>query len=83
MKRSMLICVETVLYGWIIPGDGVLKIKYAWKEEAMMVIDNLPLPLWVKLIARKIILKLPAETYGEEGPEGPKMKGNWNGDERT
>ncbi|GKC63586.1 putative vacuolar protein sorting-associated protein 62 [Tanacetum coccineum] len=59
------------------------KITYAWKEEAMMVIDNLPLPLWVKLISRKIISKLPAETYGEEGPEGPKMKANWNGDERT
>ncbi|PWA99553.1 hypothetical protein CTI12_AA006140 [Artemisia annua] len=78
-------CTETIVPPpWLdYTGRWGPKITYAWKEKALIVIDSLPLPLWVKIISRKIILKLPAETYGEEGPEGPKMKGNWNGDERT
>ncbi|GFP81511.1 hypothetical protein PHJA_000294400 [Phtheirospermum japonicum] len=30
---------------------------------------------------RKLMKSLPSELYGEEGPTGPKMKNNWDGDE--
>ncbi|KAG8375201.1 hypothetical protein BUALT_Bualt10G0075800 [Buddleja alternifolia] len=35
----------------------------------------------VKSAFIKLVKSLPAEVYGEEGPTGPKMKSNWNGDE--
>ncbi|GJU01052.1 vacuolar protein sorting-associated protein 62 [Tanacetum coccineum] len=57
-------------------------INAYWKEEVKMAIKSLPLPFYVKMIANRIVAKLPLELFTQEGPEGPKMKSSWNGDER-
>ncbi|PWA88510.1 vacuolar protein sorting-associated protein 62 [Artemisia annua] len=41
------------------------------------------LPDKVEALANKLLEKVPAEVFGEEGPEGPKMKDSWIGDERV
>ncbi|KAL5720545.1 hypothetical protein ACHQM5_013210 [Ranunculus cassubicifolius] len=39
------------------------------------------LPGKLKTQFEKIVKSLPDEVLGEDGPTGPEMKGNWNGDE--
>ncbi|KAI3683140.1 hypothetical protein L1987_83640 [Smallanthus sonchifolius] len=56
------------------------KIAYAFTKEILKIADKLPDK--VKELAIKVLHKLPAELLGEEGPEGPKTKENWSGDER-
>ncbi|KAL7204162.1 hypothetical protein ACSBR2_017266 [Camellia fascicularis] len=41
------------------------------------------IPGFLKAKFEKIIRGLPRELLGEEGPTGPKMKNNWNGDENV
>ncbi|GAB2277603.1 hypothetical protein Dimus_012311 [Dionaea muscipula] len=40
------------------------------------------LPGTLKSAFKKFVKSLPAETLGEQGPTGPKMKPSWNGDEK-
>ncbi|XP_071718709.1 hypothetical protein At1g04090-like [Rutidosis leptorrhynchoides] len=57
------------------------KITYEFTKAVMWATDGLPNS--VKELAIKILHKFPAELLGEEGPEGPKMKDSWLGDERV
>ncbi|GJR20512.1 vacuolar protein sorting-associated protein 62 [Tanacetum coccineum] len=56
-------------------------INAYWKEEAKMAIKFLPLPFYVKMIAKGIVSKLPDELFAQQGPPGPKKIPSWNGDE--
>ncbi|KAM5552080.1 hypothetical protein ABKV19_026775 [Rosa sericea] len=55
------------------------KISYQISDEIKKVEKLLPGKL--KTVFDKFIKSLPDEVLGEEGPTGPKMKNNWNGDE--
>ncbi|AES66087.2 DUF946 family protein [Medicago truncatula] len=54
-------------------------VDYSLDDELKNVEKLLPGKL--KDVFEKIIMGLPKELLGEEGPTGPKEKGNWNGDE--
>ncbi|XP_027918455.1 uncharacterized protein LOC114177325 [Vigna unguiculata] len=56
------------------------KIDYNIDEEVKKLEKILPGRL--KSTLENIVKKLPSEVLGEEGPTGPKVKDNWNGDER-
>ncbi|GJX50700.1 putative vacuolar protein sorting-associated protein 62 [Tanacetum coccineum] len=56
------------------------KVSYDPTAEVMSAVQNLP--RLVRKLALKVLNKLPDELYGEEGPEGPKMKSSWDGDEK-
>ncbi|GJW41969.1 vacuolar protein sorting-associated protein 62, partial [Tanacetum coccineum] len=56
-------------------------INVYWKEEAKMAIKLLPIPFYVKMIAKGIVSKLPDELFSQQLPPGPKMIPSWNGDE--
>lgn len=55
------------------------KISYDIAAEIKEVEKLLPGKL--KSAFEKVVKSLPSEVLGEEGPTGPKMKRNWNGDE--
>ncbi|XP_043690613.1 uncharacterized protein LOC122641443 [Telopea speciosissima] len=55
------------------------KISYNIADELKKVEKFLPGKL--KTAFENVILSLPDEVLGEEGPTGPKMKNSWNGDE--
>nr|XP_043611758.1 uncharacterized protein LOC122583418 [Erigeron canadensis] len=57
------------------------KITYGFAKFIKKEINNLPDK--VKALAIKLLNKLPAELLGQEGPQGPKMRDNWLGDERV
>nr|KAJ0228290.1 hypothetical protein LSAT_V11C100033990 [Lactuca sativa] len=57
------------------------KFSYTFTKEVIKIANHFP-DKFKRLILR-ILNKLPAELLGEEGPEGPKMKESWTGDERT
>ncbi|KAJ0747656.1 putative vacuolar protein sorting-associated protein [Helianthus annuus] len=57
------------------------KITYAFTNEVMKIANKLPDK--VKRLFIKVLQKIPAELLGEEGPQGPKMKESWSGDERV
>ncbi|EPS59601.1 hypothetical protein M569_15204 [Genlisea aurea] len=40
------------------------------------------LPKHLRSALEKLVNSLPSEVFGERGPVGPKMKANWNGDEK-
>ncbi|GJR63059.1 retrovirus-related pol polyprotein from transposon TNT 1-94 [Tanacetum coccineum] len=74
--------------GYVIPppwldytGKWGPTINTLWKEEAKIAINLLPCPPYYKIIANAIVSKLPQALFGQDGPEGPKMKPSWNGDE--
>ncbi|KAK9075179.1 hypothetical protein SSX86_003499 [Deinandra increscens subsp. villosa] len=57
------------------------KITYGFREEVMKIASKLP-----KLVGKlfiKVLQKLPPELLGQEGPQGPKMKESWFGEERV
>ncbi|PWA19112.1 vacuolar protein sorting-associated protein 62 [Artemisia annua] len=56
------------------------KVSYDATTEVMKAIQYLP--RLVRKLALKVLNKLPDELFGEEGPEGPKMKSSWDGDEK-
>ena len=55
------------------------KIGYDLATEIKEIEKSLPGKL--KSAFEKLVKSLPNEVLGEEGPTGPKMKKNWNGDE--
>ena len=55
------------------------KVSYDTTAEVMKAVQYLP--RIARKIALKVLKKLPDELFGEEGPEGPKMKSSWDGDE--
>nr|XP_009615972.1 uncharacterized protein LOC104108601 [Nicotiana tomentosiformis] len=55
------------------------KLSYALGDEVKRIESLLKGNL--KAAFEKLVKVLPNEVYGEEGPTGPKMKGNWNGHE--
>ncbi|XP_068642898.1 hypothetical protein At1g04090 [Aristolochia californica] len=55
------------------------KITYDTAAEIRKVEKLLPGKL--KTSVENLVKSLPTELLGEEGPTGPKMKNNWNGDE--
>lgn len=55
------------------------KLSYALGDEVNKILGSLKGNL--KDAFEKLVEVLPNEVYGEEGPTGPKMKGNWNADE--
>lgn len=55
------------------------KISYTIGDEVKRIESLLKGNL--KRAFEKLVEVLPNEVYGEEGPTGPKMKGNWIGDE--
>ncbi|MED6164315.1 hypothetical protein PIB30_088531 [Stylosanthes scabra] len=55
------------------------KIDYNIDDELKKVAKALPGRL--RDLLAKIVKSLPSEVLGEEGPTGPKVKNNWNGDE--
>ncbi|GLT92722.1 hypothetical protein SLE2022_105460 [Rubroshorea leprosula] len=55
------------------------KINYNIEGEIKKVVKILPGKL--KSAFEKFVKSLPKEVLGEEGPTGPKLKRNWNGDE--
>ncbi|XP_031391767.1 uncharacterized protein LOC116203927 [Punica granatum] len=55
------------------------KVSYDIAEEIKKADKHLPGVL--RKDFEKFIRSLPNEVLGEEGPTGPKMKNNWNGDE--
>ncbi|KAL5980777.1 hypothetical protein ACLOJK_028687 [Asimina triloba] len=55
------------------------KIRYDLGHEIHEITRLLPGKL--KKVFEKVINEIPREVLEEEGPTGPKMKGNWNGDE--
>lgn len=55
------------------------KLSYQIADEIKKVEKLLPGPL--KSAFDKFIRSIPDEVLGEEGPTGPKIKNNWNGDE--
>ncbi|KAF5738847.1 hypothetical protein HS088_TW12G00040 [Tripterygium wilfordii] len=56
------------------------KIDYAIAYEIKMVEKLLFFGI-LKTALRKLVIVLPNEVLGEEGPTGPKVKKNWDGDE--
>ncbi|KAI3796634.1 hypothetical protein L1987_39312 [Smallanthus sonchifolius] len=56
------------------------KLSYELAKEIERVKKVLPGRL--KESFEKVISGVPNEVLGEEGPSGPKMKNNWNGDEK-
>ncbi|KAJ9563361.1 hypothetical protein OSB04_008521 [Centaurea solstitialis] len=56
------------------------KISYQVVKEMEKVKRVLPGRL--KEAFEKVVKGIPNEVLGEEGPSGPKMKNNWNGDEK-
>ncbi|KAI3743823.1 hypothetical protein L1987_56890 [Smallanthus sonchifolius] len=56
------------------------KLSYEIAKEIEKVKKVLPGRL--KELFEKVISGVPNEVLGEEGPSGPKMKNNWNGDEK-
>lgn len=54
--------------------------SYDIAKEVEKVANLLPGNLKVQF--EKLVKALPAEIFGEDGPTGPKMKNNWNGDEK-
>ncbi|KAL2236771.1 UNVERIFIED_CONTAM: hypothetical protein Sindi_0868800 [Sesamum indicum] len=56
------------------------KKTYEFGDEVKKVEKWLPGNL--KSAFERLVKTLPAEVYGEEGPTGPKMKNNWDGDEK-
>lgn len=56
-------------------------VNYDIDKELTSVMEVLPGEL--KSEFKKILSDVPPEVLGEEGPVGPKMKDNWNGDERV
>ncbi|KAL8092074.1 hypothetical protein At1g04090-like isoform X1 [Apium graveolens] len=64
-----------------------LWLNYArqWGPNVTYDIDSVMemLPGELKIEFKKILSHVPHEVLGEEGPLGPKMKDNWNGDERV
>ncbi|KAI3824634.1 hypothetical protein L1987_06099 [Smallanthus sonchifolius] len=57
------------------------KIAYDFKEEVLKIANKLPHK--VRKLFIKVLQKVPAELLGEQGPQGPKMKESWTGDERV
>nr|GEV91521.1 vacuolar protein sorting-associated protein 62 [Tanacetum cinerariifolium] len=57
------------------------KVSYKLKDPATAGVILAPIPFYLGTVVLGIIFKLPAEEFGEEGSEGPKMKSSWNGDE--
>ncbi|KAJ7982132.1 Vacuolar protein sorting-associated protein 62 [Quillaja saponaria] len=55
------------------------KIDYSINDEIKKIEKILPGKL--KKAFEDLVNGLPAEVLGEEGPTGPKVKNNWNGDE--
>ncbi|KAL1210811.1 hypothetical protein V5N11_022593 [Cardamine amara subsp. amara] len=55
------------------------KIDYNVDDEFRSVEKILPGALKKAFV--KFVKKIPDEVYGEDGPTGPKLKGNWAGDE--
>ncbi|EEF38775.1 uncharacterized protein LOC8262894 [Ricinus communis] len=55
------------------------KISYNIADEIKKIEKILPGKL--KSAFEKVVNGLPSEVLGEEGPTGPKVKGNWTGDE--
>lgn len=47
-----------------------------WEEVEKVVPGNL------KSMFEQLVRLVPKEVYGEEGPTGPKLKSNWDGDEK-
>ncbi|XP_017244722.1 hypothetical protein At1g04090 [Daucus carota subsp. sativus] len=56
-------------------------VTYDIDTELTSVMELLPGDLESEF--KKILKDIPHEVLGEEGPVGPKMKDNWNGDERV
>ncbi|KAD5802297.1 hypothetical protein E3N88_13657 [Mikania micrantha] len=80
-----VICIDYKDFGmepWVkYTGRWGPKITYDFVKEIMKITDNLP--SLVKKLVIKLLKKLPAELLGQEGPQGPKMKESWSGDERV
>ncbi|KAI3511268.1 hypothetical protein L1887_18417 [Cichorium endivia] len=57
------------------------KITYKFTIEVMKITSHFTEKF--KELVIRLLHKLPPELLGEEGPEGPKMKDSWTGDERT
>ncbi|KAK1407744.1 hypothetical protein QVD17_39370 [Tagetes erecta] len=80
-----VICIDYKDFGiepWVnYTGRWGPKISYEFTKEIMRIVEKLP--KLVKKIAIKYLQKLPAELLGQEGPQGPKMKESWAGDERV
>ncbi|KAK9058543.1 hypothetical protein SSX86_023385 [Deinandra increscens subsp. villosa] len=57
------------------------KISYNFTNEVKNITQDLP--DIVKDLVIEGLKRLPAEAFGEEGPQGPKMKKSWSGDERV
>ncbi|XP_057723314.1 hypothetical protein At1g04090-like [Arachis stenosperma] len=55
------------------------KVDYDIDDELKKVAKALPGRL--RSLLDKVVKSLPSEVLGEEGPTGPKVKNNWNGDE--
>ncbi|MFS7950524.1 putative vacuolar protein sorting-associated protein [Helianthus anomalus] len=80
-----VICVDYMESGiepWLdYTGRWGPKITYEFTEEMMIIADSFP--HIVRKLVIKLLKKLPPELLGEEGPQGPKMKESWTGDERV
>ncbi|KAK1413410.1 hypothetical protein QVD17_35183 [Tagetes erecta] len=57
------------------------RITYGFTKEVIKMTKKLPRK--VRNLAIRVLHKLPPELLGEEGPQGPKMKESWTGDERV
>ncbi|KAL4561427.1 hypothetical protein LXL04_033593 [Taraxacum kok-saghyz] len=57
------------------------KFTYKFTNEVIKITNHFPERF--KALVIRILHKLPPELLGEEGPEGPKMRESWTGDERT
>ncbi|MFS7935408.1 putative vacuolar protein sorting-associated protein [Helianthus anomalus] len=57
------------------------KITYSFAKAVFNIVESLPDKL--KELATKALNGLPPELFGEEGPQGPKMRENWTQDERV
>ncbi|CAL5382290.1 unnamed protein product [Camellia sinensis] len=62
--------------GHVVDEPPWLNYKRKWGPQISCVSEKL------KGAIQKVV-KIPNEVFGEEGPLGPKMKGNWSGDEDT
>ncbi|PWA49642.1 vacuolar protein sorting-associated protein 62 [Artemisia annua] len=84
-SKHDVVCVDnmdSVLKPWLnYTGRWGPKITYEYKSEILKATSYLPDK--VEALAKKLLEKVPAEVFGEEGPEGPKMKDSWTGDERV
>ncbi|KAJ0929427.1 putative vacuolar protein sorting-associated protein [Helianthus annuus] len=80
-----VICVDYMESGiepWLdYTGRWGPKITYEFTEEMTIIADSFP--HIVRKLVIKLLRKLPPELLGEEGPQGPKMKESWTGDERV